>query len=167
MGIGPAQLLIVFAVDRSDFRAQVVAELERVHNQDTVRVIDALAVYKRANGEIELQQLSALGENPAVEADATIRKLIGLEVEGEEGAVMAAVRAEVCSAQRPWGVLEELPTDSATALVLLQHHWAVSLHDAIASVGWFPISDGFIVSPLDLDEIRLVSTDPRRPYAHT
>jgi hypothetical protein len=154
---GPAQLLIVFAVDHSDFRRDVIAELERVHNEDAVRVIDALAVYKHADGEIELQQFGPLGKDQPDEANGTIRTLIGLDVEGEEGAEMAAPRTEVFSDATSWGLLEEIPTGSAAALVLVQHHWAVPLHDAIASVGWFRISDGFIVSPLDLDEIRLIA----------
>jgi hypothetical protein len=54
--------------------------------------------------------------------------------------------------------LEEIPNDSAAALILLEHHWAVPLRDAIARAGGFRISDGFI-SPLDLIEIGLVSAD--------
>ena len=46
--------------------------------------------------------------------------------------------------------------DSAAALVLLEHHWAVPLRDAIARAGGFRVSDGFI-SPLDLVEIGLVT----------
>jgi hypothetical protein len=48
----------------------------------------------------------------------------------------------------PWDVLEDIPNDSAAALVLLEHHWAVPLRDAIARAGGFRLSDGFI-SPLD------------------
>jgi hypothetical protein len=51
---------------------------------------------------------------------------------------------------------KEIPNDSAAALVLLEHHWAVPLRDAIARAGGFRISDGF-VSPLDLVEIGLIS----------
>jgi hypothetical protein len=40
------------------------------------------------------------------------------------------------------------------SLLLIEHHSAVLLRDAIASAGGFRISDGFI-SPLDLVEIRL------------
>ena len=42
--------------------------------------------------------------------------------------------------------------------VLLEHHWAVPLRDAIARAGGFRISDGFI-SPLDLVEIGLASRE--------
>ena len=51
-------------------------------------------------------------------------------------------------------MLEDIPNDSAAALILLEHHWAVPLRDAIARAGGFRISDGFI-SPLDLIEIGL------------
>jgi hypothetical protein len=34
-----------------------------------------------------------------------------------------------------WDVIEEIPNDSAAALLLLERHWAVLLRDAIASAG--------------------------------
>ena len=57
-----------------------------------------------------------------------------------------------------WDVIEDIPNDSAAALILLEHHWAVPLRDAVARAGGFRISDGFI-SPLDLVEIGLMSAD--------
>ena len=60
-----------------------------------------------------------------------------------------------------WDVLEDIPNDSAAALILIEHHWAVPLRDAIVRAGGFRISDGFI-SPLDLVEIGLVSAEEAR-----
>ena len=57
-----------------------------------------------------------------------------------------------------WDVLEDLPDDSAAALLLIEHHWAVPLRDAIARAGGFRVSDGFI-SPLDLVGIGLLSAE--------
>ena len=57
-----------------------------------------------------------------------------------------------------WDVLEDIPNDSAAALILIEHHWAVPLRDAIARAGGFRISDGFI-SPLDLVEIGLIAAE--------
>jgi hypothetical protein len=62
-------------------------------------------------------------------------------------------------------VLEDIPNDSAAALLLIEHHWAVPLRDAIARAGGFRITDGFI-SPLDLAEIGLVTADePKQLHA--
>ena len=42
--------------------------------------------------------------------------------------------------------------------MLIEHHWAVPLRDAVARAGGFRLADGFI-SPLDLVEIGLVSAE--------
>ena len=164
MAIGPVQL-IVLGFDHPDFHGEVIAELERLRESDTVRVIDSIAVYKDADGNLEVEHLSNLTEQEAIELGSKIGALIGLGVEGEEGMEAgAALGAEQAAAEgihvfagaEEWDVLEEIPNDSAAALVLLEHHWAVPLRDAIARAGGFRISDGFI-SPLDLVEIGLMS----------
>jgi uncharacterized membrane protein len=165
MAIGPVQL-IVLGFSHPDFHGEIIAELERLHDEETVRVIDALAVHKDADGEIEVQHLSNLSKEEAIEVGSAIGALIGLGIEGEEGAeVGAAVGAEamaegghVLPDGEAWDVLEEIPNDSAAALILLEHHWAVPLRDAIGRAGGFRISDGFI-SPLDLVEIGLHSAE--------
>src|SRR3954447_12877569 len=165
MAIGPVQL-IVLGFNHPEFHGEIIQEVERLRESDTVRVIDALAVHKDADGEIEVVHLSNLTKDEAVEVGTMIGALIGLGIEGEEGMVAgaeagaeaAADGVSVFSDEEAWDVLEEIPNDSAAALVLLEHHWAVPLRDAIAAAGGFRISDGFI-SPLDLVEIGLVSRE--------
>ena len=165
MAIGPVQLIVI-GFNHPDFHGEIIAELERLHDDDTVRVIDALAVHKDAAGEIEVVHLSNLSKDEAIELGSKVGALVGLGIEGEEGAEQgaelgaeaAAEGVEVFSDEQAWDVLEEIPNDSAAALVLLEHHWAVPLRDAIARAGGFRISDGFI-SPLDLVEIGLVSAE--------
>jgi uncharacterized membrane protein len=161
--------LIVLGFDHPDFHGEIIAELERLRENDAVRVIDSLAVYKDAQGEIEVEHLSNLTQQQAVELGSKVGALVGLGIEGEEGAEAgAAVGAEkaaggidVFGDEQEWDVLEEIPNDSAAALILLEHHWAVPLRDAIARAGGFRLSDGFI-SPLDLVEIGLASAEEAR-----
>ena len=165
MAIGPVQL-IVLGFNHPQFHGEIIAELERLRESDTVRVIDALAVFKDAAGEIEVEHLSNLTKDEAIELGSKVGALIGLGIEGEEGmdegaiagAEAAADGVEVFSDEEAWDVIEEIPNDSAAALLLLEHHWAVPLRDAIARAGGFRISDGFI-SPLDLIKIGLVSAE--------
>jgi uncharacterized membrane protein len=165
MAIGPVQL-IVLGFNHPEFHGEIIAELERLRESDTVRVIDALAVHKDADGGIEVAHLSNLTREEAVELGTTIGALIGLGIEGEEGAEAGALLGaeasadgvQVFSDDDAWDVLEEIPNDSAAALLLIEHHWAVPLRDAIARAGGFRISDGFI-SPLDLIEIGLLSAE--------
>jgi hypothetical protein len=77
---------------------------------------------------------------------------------GEAGAAAAADGVEVFSEEQAWDVLEDIPNDSAAALILIEHHWAVPLRDAIARAGGFRLSDGFI-SPLDLVAIGLMAAE--------
>jgi uncharacterized membrane protein len=165
MAIGPVQL-IVLGFQHPDFHGEIIAELDRLRESDTVRVIDSLVVYKDKAGELEVEHLSNLSQDEAVELGSKVGALIGLGIEGEqglaEGAVAGAEAAQdgvqVFDDQDAWDVIEEIPNDSAAALILLEHHWAVPLRDAVMRAGGFRIGDGFI-SPLDLVAIGLVSAE--------
>jgi uncharacterized membrane protein len=165
MAIGPVQL-VVLGFNHPDFHGEIIEELERLREADAVRVIDSLVVYKDADGELEVEHLSNLSTEEAIELGSKIGALIGLGIEGEEGMEAGAIAGaeagvdgvDVFSEEDAWDALEDIPNDSAAALLLLEHHWAVPLRDAIVRAGGFRISDGFI-SPLDLVELGLLSAD--------
>jgi hypothetical protein len=153
VALGPVQL-VVLGFDHPDFRREIAAELERLGRPDTIRVIDSLVVYKDARGELEVAHLSDLSTEEADELGTIVGTLIGLAVEGEGSGAEPRVESE-----RPgWDVLEDIPRDTAAALILLEHEWAVPLRDAVARVGGYRISDGFI-SPLDLADAGLLTAD--------
>ena len=147
MAIGPVQLLVL-GFNHPNFHGEIIAELERLRDSDTVRVIDALAVHKDADGEIEVAHLSNLTTDEAVELGSKVGALIGLGIEGEQGleagaeagAEAAADGVQVFDDEEAWDVLEDIPNDSAAALLLIEHHWAVPLRDAIARAGGFRLS---------------------------
>jgi uncharacterized membrane protein len=164
MAIGPVQL-IVLGFEHPDFHGEIIAELEKLRENDAVRVIDALAVHKDADGEVEVAHLSNLTDDEAIEFGSVVGALIGLGIDGEEGmqagaeaGAMAAAEdgADVFSEEDAWDVLDEIPNGSAAALVLLEHTWAIPLRNAVVAAGGFRIGDGFI-SPLDLVTVGLVS----------
>ncbi len=165
MAIGPVQL-IVLGFDHPNFRGEIIEELEKLRASDTVRVIDALAVYKDADGEIEATHLSNLSTDEAIELGSTIGALVGLGFEGEEGAAAGAIAGAEAMAEGAtllpdadeWDVIDDIPNDSAAALILVEHHWAVGLRNAIARAGGTRLGDAFI-SPADLVEIGLLSAD--------
>ncbi|MDX8141752.1 hypothetical protein SK854_06500 [Lentzea sp. BCCO 10_0061] len=157
MAIGPIQL-IVLGFTHPDFRGEVIAELEKLRRTDTIRVIDALAVHKDPKGAIAVEHLSNLSPAEEVELGSKISALLGLGA--EVGAESAREKGGVhpFSDADAWDVLAEIPNDSAAALLLIEHHWAVPLRDAVARAQGFRVSDGFI-SPLDLIAIGLVSAE--------
>ena len=171
MAIGPVQL-IVLGFAEPDFHGEVIAELERLRENDTVKVIDALAVYKDADGEIEIEHLSNLTQEEAIEVGSVVGALIGIGVEGEKGFEEGAVLGAELAAEGvtffdeddAWDVVGEIPNNSAAAVILLEHHWAVGLRDAVARAGGFRISDGF-VSPIDLVEIGAMTREDAEAHA--
>ena len=109
MAIGPVQL-IVLGFNHPNFHGEIIQELELA--SDTVRVIDALAVHKDADGEVEVAHLSNLTRDEAVELGTKVGALIGLGIEGEEGFVKgaeagaeaAADGVEIFSDEQAWDV---------------------------------------------------------------
>ena len=83
MAIGPVQL-IVPGFNHPNFHGEIIEELERLRERDTIRVIDSLAVYKDSSGDLEVEHLSNLTEQEAIELGSKIGALIGLGFEGEE-----------------------------------------------------------------------------------
>jgi uncharacterized membrane protein len=165
MAIGPVQL-IVLGFDEPNFHGEIIEELERLRVSDTVRVIDALAVHKDADGKIEVARLSNLTGDEATELGSKVAALVGLGIEGEAGlevgepagAKATAGGIHAFSEDDAWDVIEDIPPDTAAALLLIEHHWAIPLRDAVMRANGFRIADGFI-SPLDLVAISLLSAD--------
>jgi uncharacterized membrane protein len=165
MTIGPVQL-VVLGFNEPEFRGEILAELDRLKASDVVRVIDALAVYKDADGEVAILERSDLSPEEAQEFGATVGALIGLGAGGEEGMMDGAGAGaeatedgvEFLSAENAWDVIEEIPKDSAAALILLEHRWAIPLRDAVIRAGGFPVASSFI-NPLDLVGVGLLAAD--------
>jgi len=165
MAIGPVQL-IVLGFAEPDFHGEVIAELARLRESDTVRVIDAIGVYKDAEGNVEVRHLSNLTSDEAAEFGAVVGGLVGLGAAGEEGLMAGAVAGaeagedgiELFSDEAAWDVVGEIPNDSAAALVLLEHHWAVGLRDAVGNAGGFLLGESWI-RPLDLVAVGLLSAE--------
>jgi hypothetical protein len=153
MAIGPVQL-IVLGFDHPDFHGEIFQELERLRESDTVRVIDALAIHKNADGEIEVSHVSGQNGEAGV-LGSKVGALVGLGGGSLEPAVK---RQHAFSEEDAWDVIEDIPPDTAAALLLIDHHWAIPLRDAVMRSNGFRIADGFI-NPLDLVAIGLLTAE--------
>lgn len=156
--VGPVQLLVV-GFEQPDFKGEVLAHLRSLREHELVRVIDILLVHKDAEGELHTRQISDLSEGEAQELGAVAGALIGLG---------AAAGGDEQAAARLWSaedglteddlidVLGEIPSDTAVAIALLEHRWAIPLREAIIAAGGFPILDTW-VHPRDLVEVGLLA----------
>jgi uncharacterized membrane protein len=170
MAIGPVQLLVL-GFSHPDFHGEIRGELNLLRDNDLVRVIDALAVRKDADGNVITFHQSQLSTDEQQAFGALVGGLIGLGAAGEEGFELGAERGAEAVAERggvfdeeAWDVLAEIPEDSAALLVLLEHRWAIPLRDAIARAGGMRLASEFI-SPLDLVALGLVGAEEAKALA--
>jgi uncharacterized membrane protein len=164
MAIGPVQLLVL-GFDHPDFQGEIAAELDRLKENDVVRVIDGIAVHKDKNGEVKVIERSDLTDDESAEFGAYVGALIGLGAGGLEGAELGAAAGAAVASEREesgredsWDVLDEIPVDTAAAVILLEHRWAIPLRDAVRGAGGFPVSDGWI-HPEDLVAIGMIAAE--------
>jgi uncharacterized membrane protein len=165
MAIGPVQM-IVLGFNEPDFQGEILAELDRLRDNDIVRVIDGLAVHKDADGVVKVIKRSDLKGDDAAEFGATVGALIGVGAAGPEGAEagaelgaeLTADGVDLLPEEDVWDVVGEIPNNTAAAVILLEHRWAIPFRDAVMRAGGFRVADGFI-HPLDLVAIGLIAAE--------
>ncbi|HET6195102.1 MAG TPA: DUF6325 family protein, partial [Acetobacteraceae bacterium] len=79
--------MLVVGFDGDKFSGEILEELRRLREQDIVRLVDLLFVKKEEDGELVVIQASDLSQDEAMEFGATIGALIGIGVDGEDGAM--------------------------------------------------------------------------------
>ena len=141
MALGPVQLLVL-GFDAPDFSGKVLAELERLRASDVVRVLDLLVVHKGADGIVERFAHSDLD----ADAGAIVEALLGFDAAGE------------AADEELWSLDEAIPNDSAAAIALVEHRWAIGTRDAISAAGGVAVADAWI-HPADLAAAGLIDAE--------
>src|SRR5262249_17782694 len=127
MAIGPVQLLVI-GFNQPDFQGEILAELDRLKEADTVRVIDGPAGPKDKEGEVTVLKRSDLTDEEAAEFGAVVGALVGLGAGGAEGMVAGAEAGaeatddgvDVFSEEGVWDAIDDIPNDTAAAFILLE-----------------------------------------------
>jgi hypothetical protein len=148
MALGPVQLLVI-GFDRPDFSGEVLAELERLRESDVVRVIDLLVVQKGADDVVRRLHHSDLTAGEG--AGAVLGALIGLDATAPEG-------IELPAEEEFWSLDEAIPNDSAAAIALVEHRWAIGTRAAIGAAGGVAVAEAWI-HPADLVAAGLVDAE--------
>jgi hypothetical protein len=139
MPLGPVQVLIAsFAGDR--FSGEIAAELERLMEHDTVRVLDLLFVAKAADGTLTILEED---ERPALATDHSGELATGLFGAEDEDAAAQAADDDV------WYLADAIPPATAACIAVIEHRWATPLRDAIARAGATHVAAEWI-APEDL-----------------
>jgi uncharacterized membrane protein len=163
MPLGPVQILVV-GFENPQFHGHVLEELRRLKENDTIALVDLLVVRKDEHGNVERLHTTDLTDAELEEFGATIGALIGLGFGGDEesmtaGAVLGAEAAgNMGGDDGSWYVDDAIPPNTAAAIALIEHRWAIPLRDKIQDAGGFHLADAW-VHPSDLIAIGMLAAE--------
>jgi hypothetical protein len=156
MTMGPVQLLVVGFGDPA-FTGEIQAELDRLRADDVVRVLDLLVVHKDADGNLSRP---AGGGLPGA-GGAIAGALAGLEqdedADGGTGARTPGFPGD--NGEDVWYIDDAIERDSAAAVVVLEHRWAIPLHRAILRAGGNRLLAAEWIHRDDLVDIGMLAPD--------
>jgi uncharacterized membrane protein len=135
MTLGPVEVLVI-AFPGNQFTGEIIPELERLVDNDTISIIDGLLVRKDADGEVTFIEFEELGGNADAERLAGVMNQLDSLISDEDVEELAA----------------SLEPDSSEAILVFEHTWAKPLRDAIVASGGV-LADNFRVPGMVVDEI--------------
>lgn len=151
MTLGPVQFILI-GLDNDKQRGDVIREIESVSDRGIIRVIDALAIRKEADGSVISLGASDLSADQRMAYGAVLGGLLGLGAAGEEGAEVGAVAGAEAFAERTFGLTdddihdlaEDIPAGKTAVAILFEHRWAARLKDAIQRTGGVVLGQGMV-----------------------
>lgn len=134
---GPVQVLVV-GFDGLELSGEVMAELDRLREEGTARLIDVLLVQRAEDGTLRTLPFSdgappGLGEVAAGILGSTGPD--GPEPDQPDGVT--------------WSLADALPVGTTAAVALIEHLWATRLSEAIQRAGGRPLEETW----LDRDDV--------------
>ena len=163
---GPIQVFVI-GFDEFEATGAIMAELRRVRKRGVIRIIDVLFVQKDEAGDIQdSMRRSDISEAERMRLGAIAGGLIGLGAGGFETALAGSELGALAVLERDAGLgvdrirelADAIPAGGAAAILVIEHHWAARLRDAIADAGGRSLMQAMI-SPAALvlvgEELRL------------
>lgn len=135
MALGPIEVLVV-GFPGNQFNGQIIPELEKLIDTDTISIVDGILVRKDDDGEVTFTEFDELGANADATKLADIMDQIDSLISDED-------INELVSALEP---------NSSAAILVFEHTWSKPFRDAIVDSGGVLVAN-FRVPGLVVDEL--------------
>jgi DNA-binding NarL/FixJ family response regulator len=123
---------------------RILAEVDRLRGRGVLRLLDMLFVAKSQDGAIERLTIGS-----DEDFGALLAAVVPVTDDGP-AAPAQAVDPGVFDPAGAQALADSLPPGTALAFLLVEHHWAAPLFDAIAETGGTLIGEGFLTSEAGL-----------------
>ncbi len=136
----PLQVIAFSFSVGADFEERILEEVDRLRGRGVLRLLDMLFVAKGQDGAVKRL---AIGD------DEDFGSLLAGIVPLEDGAAAGPAADDGSAAfdlAAARAAAESLPPGTALAYLLIEHHWAAPLFDAIAETGGTLIGEGFLAA---------------------
>jgi hypothetical protein len=114
MALGPIEVLVV-GFPGSQFNGEILPEIERLIENNTISLVDGLLLQKETDGEVSFTEFEELGSN----ADAAMLTNLMNQVES------------LISDDDVFELAEALEPNSSAAILVFEHTWFKPLRDNI------------------------------------
>ena len=166
--LGPVEMMVV-EFDGYRFKGEIWPELERLKENDVIRLIDLLVLRKDRSGALAVLTATDLGMKEMLEFGAKIGTLMGAGTEGDEAyaqSVLAGLQkvstGHIFDEAEAAKLAEDIPLGTAVAVALVEHRWAIPLRGAIARADGEILSDEWLL-PEHLMELGRIAGSTDQP----
>jgi len=138
---GPVQVLVV-GLEQPTFSGEVMAELDRLRQAGTVRLLDVLLVARAEDGTFETLPFPA-------SAPADMGTLVARILGGSDADLTSAaeqVDGATCS------LADAIPVGATAAVALIDHLWAAPLREAVHRAGGTALDETWL-APEDVQRV--------------
>jgi uncharacterized membrane protein len=151
MNLGPVDL-IMMQLDSKELKGEIASEIAKASDKNIIRVLDALAVRKEANGSFTTLESTDLTPEQHKEMGAILGTFIGLGQGGVEGAEEGAKRGAERFAENTFGlsksdirgIAQQVPAGKTLVMILFEHRWALRLKQAADRANGVVLAEGIV-----------------------
>jgi hypothetical protein len=134
MALGPLEYIVI-GFEGTHFDGSVAHEIGKVVENGTIRIVDAVMLAKNAGGDLAVVEIDAK-DDPRFETLAPLLK----------------DRLGLFTAEDLAAIAVSMPSDTAALVILFEHHWAVSIKEALQAANGTLIGRA-VIPPEVLEEV--------------
>jgi hypothetical protein len=118
MALGPIEIVVI-AFEKGEFKGEILPEIERLVESNTISIVDGLFVRRPAQDELEVVEFAELTSDPGINALSSLLNRVDGLLSEEDADILT----------------QRLPVGAAVAVLCFEHTWVKPLRDAIVSAG--------------------------------